>query len=144
VLPPKRLSEAARDALLGYPWPGNVRELANVMERVALLVDGVVIQSAELDLTANRSQSRPEAGNEPTGPLRASVQEFERAGLASALAEAGGPPNGVYGSQPQDPLIPRSAELGAVYDVILESGARSRIEIARWRISTSVSSTTAP
>ncbi len=36
----KRLSQAALERLRRHPWPGNVRELKNVMERLAILVDG--------------------------------------------------------------------------------------------------------
>jgi hypothetical protein len=41
------------------------------------------------------------------------------------------PPPGVY-PQPQDPLIPRDGSQSAVYDVKLDNGATSRIEIGRW------------
>mgnify|MGYP000232918151 CR=1 FL=1 len=36
------IDEGALDAIVRHSWPGNVRELANVMERAALLCDGVI------------------------------------------------------------------------------------------------------
>jgi two-component system response regulator HydG len=45
---PKRLSEAALDALQAYSWPGNVRELENALERAAILSDREVIDVTAL------------------------------------------------------------------------------------------------
>ena len=36
---PQGLSDAAREALIGYPWPGNVRELQNTIERAVILTE---------------------------------------------------------------------------------------------------------
>jgi DNA-binding NtrC family response regulator len=36
-IPPKTLSERAKQILLQYPWPGNVRELENVIERATVI-----------------------------------------------------------------------------------------------------------
>lgn len=44
----KVLSAAMIDQLLAYNWPGNVRELENVLERVAITVDGNVIYPESL------------------------------------------------------------------------------------------------
>ena len=41
---------AALRALVDYPWPGNVRELRNVIERAALLCDGLLIDEPHLGL----------------------------------------------------------------------------------------------
>jgi DNA-binding NtrC family response regulator len=47
----KRLSSAARNALLAYHWPGNVRELRNVVERaVVVSAEADVIEPAHLGL----------------------------------------------------------------------------------------------
>jgi transcriptional regulator with PAS, ATPase and Fis domain len=40
--PPARLDDGALQALLAHSWPGNVRELRNVLERAAVLSDGVI------------------------------------------------------------------------------------------------------
>src|SRR6187402_1272346 len=39
-LPPRTLTQAARDALLRAPWQGNVRELENTMHRAVLMAQG--------------------------------------------------------------------------------------------------------
>lgn len=38
----KRFSDAAIERLGALPWPGNVRQLKNVVERAAILADGVI------------------------------------------------------------------------------------------------------
>lgn len=45
---PLALAPVARRILAAYAWPGNVRELENVMERLSILVDGNVVQAADL------------------------------------------------------------------------------------------------
>jgi DNA-binding NtrC family response regulator len=45
---PKRLSEAALDAMMNYVWPGNVRELENALERAVILTPGEVIELGAL------------------------------------------------------------------------------------------------
>jgi transcriptional regulator with AAA-type ATPase domain len=47
---PRELSADARAALLAYPWPGNVRQLHKVLQRAHSLVDGTIIERADLDL----------------------------------------------------------------------------------------------
>jgi sigma-54 specific flagellar transcriptional regulator A len=43
-----RLTPAALGALKRHPWPGNVRELANLVERLAILYPGSVVDVADL------------------------------------------------------------------------------------------------
>ena len=38
-MPPIRLNDAARSALLSYPWPGNIRQLKNVAETMSVTED---------------------------------------------------------------------------------------------------------
>lgn len=38
-IPPVRLDEEARQALMRYPWPGNVRQLKNVTENMSVTAD---------------------------------------------------------------------------------------------------------
>lgn len=72
------LSDAAREALLGYPWPGNVRELKNAIERAALLAGGKPIAPELLNLP----QHAPAAARDLDEPGREAVE--------GALAQAGG------------------------------------------------------
>lgn len=48
--PPKNLSLAALNRLLGHSWPGNVRELQNVLTRAIVLSDRDLIEASDLDL----------------------------------------------------------------------------------------------
>jgi len=94
-LAPKILAEDARAALFTYRWPGNVREVANVMERVALLVDGLLVRADNLELAIPRKQraSAPEDHGttpceEPVGiSLGQTVEEVERRRILEALHE---------------------------------------------------------
>src|SRR3989449_4950878 len=94
-LAPKILAEDARAALVAYRWPGNVREVANVMERVALLVDDVFVTAAKLGLTIPRDQrASPPRDDEttrcaaPVGlSLGQTVKEVERRHILEALRE---------------------------------------------------------
>jgi DNA-binding NtrC family response regulator len=47
----KRMSAAARDAMLAYSWPGNVRELSHVIERAVLWSQGGVLEAEQLSLS---------------------------------------------------------------------------------------------
>jgi transcriptional regulator with GAF, ATPase, and Fis domain len=68
--PPIRFSEAAKNAFRSYQWPGNVRELENLIERLAILVDGSTLELADLpNYIAEIIPERPE--------LRAQVEVIE-------------------------------------------------------------------
>jgi len=91
----KTLATDARAALLAYRWPGNVREVANVMERVALLVNGPVVTAARLELAIPRGQrlshsqdSETTRGDGPTGlSLGERVEDVERRHILEAMHE---------------------------------------------------------
>jgi transcriptional regulator with PAS, ATPase and Fis domain len=44
----RQLSEGALNVLVDYAWPGNVRELQHIIERLAITVDGPIIDVADL------------------------------------------------------------------------------------------------
>lgn len=70
---PKRFSPDAMRMMEGYSWPGNVRELRNIVERLAILSDGAVIDPRHLP---------DEIRHLPTLPNRMAVpdtwEEFKR------------------------------------------------------------------
>src|SRR5262245_48573824 len=94
-VPPKTLTEDARAALVAYRWPGNVRELANLMERVALLVDGPLVKADSLELPVPRTHGAPASadhdrpsGDGPAGsPLGQTIEGIERQRIREALQE---------------------------------------------------------
>ncbi|MGA7615711.1 MAG: sigma-54 dependent transcriptional regulator [Thermoanaerobaculia bacterium] len=84
---PKRISTMGVHALRSHPWPGNVRELRNLMERLTILVEGDVIEPADLQL----GKSHVAAREIPSGlTLREAREEFERRYILRKLQELGG------------------------------------------------------
>ena len=43
-----RISDDALSHLQAYSWPGNIRELENLIERMAILVDGEIVRAGDL------------------------------------------------------------------------------------------------
>jgi two-component system response regulator PilR (NtrC family) len=84
-LPTKQLTAEALDALARHPWPGNVRELGNVLERAALLGEGVAITPEMLQL----GEAPRAAGQAPVARYRRKSDD-EREQLERALAQAQG------------------------------------------------------
>jgi two-component system response regulator AtoC len=82
------IDPSAADLLMRYPWPGNVRELQNVMERAAVLVDGVTVTSAHLPerflALAERDSVQPESSSFKQAKQQA-VESFERGFLVDLL-----------------------------------------------------------
>jgi len=87
-LPPKRLMEDARRALMAYGWPGNVRELANVMERLALVSEAIEVSPQTLGLPAPATGiTRGRAGAAPAVPVDEVLGSVERERLLEALQQ---------------------------------------------------------
>lgn len=63
----KKLTERAKQKLLGYGWPGNVRELGNIMERTVVLDFDETIDAEHLYLSAHSPKSSVEKGTLPVG-----------------------------------------------------------------------------
>jgi DNA-binding NtrC family response regulator/tetratricopeptide (TPR) repeat protein len=87
ALPAKTLTPEAYAALRAYEWPGNVRQLANVMERVALLIDSTAVAAPALGLApaAAGAPDVPEGGGAVLGDA---MFEVERAHLLDALEKS--------------------------------------------------------
>lgn len=84
-IPTKSLSPEGEAHLRHMPWPGNVRELENLMERAMLLVDGAIVEPADLDfLTGLGADSRLEKTEALDGPLLP-LREMEKKMIFRAL-----------------------------------------------------------
>jgi transcriptional regulator with PAS, ATPase and Fis domain len=77
--PAVRLDDDALQALLAHSWPGNVRELRNVLERAAVLSDGI-IERCHLSLHA-----KPVAAASPVD-----LNAMERQTIESVLRQTDG------------------------------------------------------
>jgi two-component system nitrogen regulation response regulator NtrX len=93
---PKRITQAALDALQRFRWKGNIRELRNTVERLNIMTSGDTIDVADLPETV-RSPSfagaASRAGGEgeiaKAGTLREFKDGAERAYLVQKLRESG-------------------------------------------------------
>jgi len=86
----KGLSPRAQQLLVQYPWPGNVRELQNIVERMALMTPGELIDVEQLPLqisAPDREKLLKGLGAEKLADARAS---FEREFLLGKLRDNGG------------------------------------------------------
>ncbi|WP_132542287.1 sigma-54 dependent transcriptional regulator [Plasticicumulans lactativorans] len=103
------LTAAALRCLARYPWPGNVRELANLIERLAILSGGGLVDVAALPpkfragvegldeppaaaLAGERALAMSDPGALPPGglDLRQHLADIETRLILGALAEANG------------------------------------------------------
>lgn len=82
------IDPSVADILMRYAWPGNVRELQNVMERAAVLVDGVTVKSEHLPERLVNSTEKEGVHSETTSFKHAkqqAVEMFEREFLTELL-----------------------------------------------------------
>jgi DNA-binding NtrC family response regulator len=86
---PKRLSEAALEAMQAYAWPGNVRELENALERAVILSPGEVIEVSALPERITERRAEPLVG-EHARPLNPTLEVIERAYILWVLQSEGG------------------------------------------------------
>jgi two-component system response regulator AtoC len=84
--PALALDDAARARLVAYAWPGNVRELGNVLERAAILCEGVTI-GADLILTGPASSAFKVTTETAMGEK---LEDLEKEAIRHMLALTGG------------------------------------------------------
>ncbi|MHB8208783.1 sigma-54-dependent transcriptional regulator [Mucilaginibacter sp.] len=72
-MPPKKISEAALDALKALPWTGNIRELRNMVERLIILSDKTITDN---DVRAFANPSAP--AREGNGSATSSQTDFNQ------------------------------------------------------------------
>jgi DNA-binding NtrC family response regulator len=77
------LADAVKPVLLAAPWPGNVRELANVLERAAILADGLTIEPEHVLVEGATVPAQAE-----DAPV--TLEELELRAIRDALARTGG------------------------------------------------------
>jgi Nif-specific regulatory protein len=82
------LSDTARKRLRAHDWPGNVRELRNLMERVAFLCPGKIIEADDLVFTLKPGLQEMASPFESL-PLAEAIRAFECQHISQAIARAG-------------------------------------------------------
>ncbi len=95
---PRRITQAALDALQRYRWKGNIRELRNTVERLIIMSPGDTIDLADLPGVGAQSGRRVASCNDASdrprsmpraGTLREFKDNAERAFLVTKLRENG-------------------------------------------------------
>jgi two-component system response regulator HydG len=85
---PKRLSDAAAEAMQTYAWPGNVRELENALERAAILTPGDEIDVDALPERITQRRTEPLVSDRtPTNPT---LEVIERSYILWVLQNENG------------------------------------------------------
>jgi DNA-binding NtrC family response regulator len=89
------ISRAAMVALWSYDWPGNVRELENMVERLAIMCEGALVDSSILpaNLVASVRPLAPAVGvrlGDGAVNLNRLVRELEGRLINDALKQTGG------------------------------------------------------
>ncbi len=72
-------SNEALEKLVNYPWPGNIRELANVIERVVVLDQGIIIEKEHILLDQSF------VNKETSSNLGKSLEEVEKNHILQTL-----------------------------------------------------------
>ncbi len=78
--PELKISDSARDKLLGYSWPGNVRQLRNVIDSAVVLAETNAIEPHDLGLR--------DSGSQQLESLQ--IEAWERKLIAEAIRRADG------------------------------------------------------
>ena len=79
---PLRLSDRAAARLMAHEFPGNIRELENILARAAALLEGHVIDTADLELDAIAS---PESSGDARAPDDAANPEVSTEAVSGDL-----------------------------------------------------------
>ncbi len=72
-----------------YSWPGNVRELRNLVERIAYLTPGDLIDVHDLDFVQSpRAQTSHQQELDFSGTLSQATDEFQRRYILNHIAKS--------------------------------------------------------
>ncbi|QDV24423.1 sigma-54-dependent Fis family transcriptional regulator [Aureliella helgolandensis] len=88
--PPPSLSSAAQRRLKLHSWPGNVRELRNLMERVAYLTSGPVVEETDLAFVLSPASSGDVASIPTNMTLADATSVFQRQYIQRHVEAAAG------------------------------------------------------
>jgi DNA-binding NtrC family response regulator len=77
-----KVSDEARQSLLGHSWPGNIRELQNVIERAVILSQQTIGISELPEVMARRIT--------PQAPDSGKLEDMEREAIMEALTHCNG------------------------------------------------------
>ena len=89
---PKTITEKALAKIKGYTWPGNVRELKNLVERLAIMVEGDVIDVGDipdLDIDGKEADQPFESRLFTMDRLKEAKKFFESEFIRRKLEEQG-------------------------------------------------------
>jgi DNA-binding NtrC family response regulator len=92
ALIPKTITPKAMELLIQYDWPGNIREMENIIEQMATLSSGNVIDTDDIPITVLKKvkQNSGEWGDMPDHlSLNEAVQTLERKMISQALKRTG-------------------------------------------------------
>jgi two-component system response regulator AtoC len=95
-MPPRTLTESAKDWIRRYSWPGNVRELRNRIERIILLENDDELRAEHFGDAAKAGSGAFRIGRDGLGlkielpPDGVPLEELERAVIRQALDQCGG------------------------------------------------------
>jgi DNA-binding NtrC family response regulator len=85
---PTQITAKALARLQAYRWPGNIRELENVLSRAAILCDGEIIRSHDLDMLGlDRPAGAPAAPAAEADRVELPAIELERLGDGEGLKD---------------------------------------------------------
>jgi two-component system nitrogen regulation response regulator NtrX len=84
---PKRVSQAALDALARYRWKGNIRELRNTVERMIIMTAGETIDVADLPETVRQPSASAGGGAGMASPKQAGESDGAKAGTLREFKE---------------------------------------------------------
>lgn len=88
--PPPSLSASAQKRLVAHSWPGNVRELRNLMERVAYLTKGPVVEETDLAFVLSPASSGDVSSVPSNMSLSDATAVFQRQYIQRHVESAGG------------------------------------------------------
>jgi len=83
----KKIETGAMEVFESYPWPGNVRELGNVLERLVVSDDDLLIRSENINHFLGKKASAVPTEHKTT--LKEAVESLEKKMIESALRHHG-------------------------------------------------------